>query len=132
MDGDVARGLFLTYFFYHIAGLMDDIALKVYDAFAYHVTQANFNHRVKTVSLWSLQMTAGAVLAALRSVVDPISVQVRDLYQDGVSVLDVGAADAIVPSQSAKSDLYIMKGTIRVCVRRTKEDVTPGRDKTIA
>ena len=46
--------------------LMDDIALKVYDAFAYHVTQANFNHRVKTVSLWSLQMTASAVLAALR------------------------------------------------------------------
>ncbi|KAF8502117.1 mitochondrial distribution and morphology protein-domain-containing protein [Russula emetica] len=76
-------------------GLMDDIALKVYDAFAYHVTQANFNHRVKTVSLWSLQMTASAVLAALRSVVDPVSVQVRDLYQDGASVLDVGAADAL-------------------------------------
>jgi distribution and morphology protein 31 len=77
---------------------MDDIALKVYDAFAYHVTQANFNHRVKTVSLWSLQMTASAVLAALRSVVDPISVQVRDLYQDAASVpvLDVGAADALI------------------------------------
>ncbi|KAH9176518.1 hypothetical protein EDB89DRAFT_1938475 [Lactarius sanguifluus] len=46
--------------------LMDDIALKVYDTFAYHVTQANFNHRVKTVSLWSSQMTASAVLAAFR------------------------------------------------------------------
>jgi distribution and morphology protein 31 len=79
-----------------IAGLMDDIALKVYDAFAYHVTQANFNHRVKTVSLWSLQMTASAVLTALRSVVDPISVQVRDLYQDGASVLDVDALGAPV------------------------------------
>jgi len=78
-----------------IAGLMDDIALKVYDAFAYHVTQANFNHRVKTVSLWSLQMTASAVLAALRSVVDPVSVQVRDLYQDAAVVLDVGHADAL-------------------------------------
>jgi distribution and morphology protein 31 len=54
-------------------GLMDDTALKVYDTFAYHVTQANFNHRVKTVSLWTLQMTASAVLAALRNVVDPVS-----------------------------------------------------------
>jgi distribution and morphology protein 31 len=75
---------------------MDDIALKVYDAFAYHVTQANFNHRVKTVSLWSLQMTASAVLTALRSVVDPVSVQVRDLYQNAESVLDVETADALI------------------------------------
>ncbi|KAN0134038.1 hypothetical protein V8E53_008256 [Lactarius tabidus] len=56
-------------------GLMDDTALKVYDTFAYHVTQANFNHRVKTVSLWTLQMTASAVLAALRNVVDPVSLE---------------------------------------------------------
>jgi distribution and morphology protein 31 len=88
-----------------LACLMDDIALKVYDAFAYHVTQANFNHRVKTVSLWSLQMTASAVLAALRSVVDPISVQVRDLYRDAASVsvpvLDVGAADGLVAPAGA-------------------------------
>ncbi|KAH9998480.1 mitochondrial distribution and morphology protein family 31/32 [Russula compacta] len=76
-------------------GLMDDIALKVYDAFAYHVAQANFNHRVKTVSLWSLQMTASAVLATLRNVVDPVSVQVRDLYQEAAAVLDVGGADAL-------------------------------------
>jgi hypothetical protein len=95
MDGDVARGPLSYLCVITIAGLMDDIALKVYDAFAYHVTQANFNHRVKTVSLWSLQMTASAVLAALRSVVDPVSVQVRDLYQDGASVLDVRAADAL-------------------------------------
>lgn len=89
-------GLFLTCVI-TIAGLMDDIALKVYDAFAYHVTQANFNHRVKTVSLWSLQMTASAVLAALRSVVDPVSAQVRDLHQDAVvSVRDVEAADSLV------------------------------------
>jgi hypothetical protein len=41
-------------------------------------------------------MTASAVLAALWSVVDPIPLRVRDLYQDAasVSVLDVGAADA--------------------------------------
>ena len=96
MDGDIACGPLPYLCVITIAGLMDDIALKVYDAFAYHVTQANFNHRVKTVSLWSLQMTASAVLAALRSVVDPVSVQVRDLYQDAVSVLDVEAADALV------------------------------------
>ena|SRR6266566_8151408 len=96
MGGDVARGPLSYLCVITIAGLMDDIALKVYDAFAYHVTQVNFNHRVKTVSLWSLQMTASAVLAALRSVVDPVSVQVRDLYQDAVSVLDVEAADALV------------------------------------
>jgi hypothetical protein len=39
-------------------------------------------------------MTA-SVLAALRGVLDPVSVQVRDLYQDGASVLDIGAADAL-------------------------------------
>ena len=101
MDGDVARGPLSYLCVITIAGLMDDIALKVYDAFAYHVTQANFNHRVKTVSLWSLQMTASAVLSALRSVVDPISVQVRDLYQDGVSILDVEATDALVAPAGA-------------------------------
>ncbi|TDL26083.1 hypothetical protein BD410DRAFT_784107 [Rickenella mellea] len=52
-------------------GLMDDIALKTYDALAYHVTRANFNRRVKTVSLWSLQKTAGMALSALQSVMDP-------------------------------------------------------------
>ncbi|TFY82791.1 hypothetical protein EWM64_g1220 [Hericium alpestre] len=68
-------------------GLMDDISLKVYDALAYHVTQANFNHRIKTVSLWSLQMTASAVLSALRNMVDPVAVQLRDMYQDATGDL---------------------------------------------
>ncbi len=80
---------------------MDDIALKVYDTFAYHVTQANFNHRVKTVSLWSLQMTASAVLAALRNVMDPVSVQVRDLYQDTAIALSAGAGQAVSAPVSA-------------------------------
>ena len=62
---------------------MDDISTKVYDALAYHVTQANFNHRVKTVGLWSLQMTASAMLSALRQVVDPAAVQLRELYSTG-------------------------------------------------
>lgn len=82
-----------------IAGLMDEISLKVnhlriqdkvyslnpflqtYDALAYHVSQATMNRRrMKTVSLWSLQMTAGAVLSALRNSIDPMSVQLKEAY----------------------------------------------------
>ncbi|KAF8585949.1 mitochondrial distribution and morphology protein family 31/32 [Ramaria rubella] len=51
-------------------GLMDDISLKTYNALAHHVTHANLNRRIKTVSLWSLQMTANATLTALRNIVD--------------------------------------------------------------
>ena len=70
-----------------VAGLMDIISLKVsgyritfrlfctdgddaqvYEAMAYHVTQANFNRRLKVVSAWSLQMTASAVISALSSI----------------------------------------------------------------
>jgi hypothetical protein len=44
-----------------------------------------------------MSKTASAVRAALRSVVNPVSVQVRGLHQDEASVLDVdvGAADAL-------------------------------------
>ena len=63
-----------------LAGLLDDIALKTYDALAYHVTRANLNRRIKTVGVLSLQLTASAVLAALRNVVDPISANLRELY----------------------------------------------------
>ncbi|KAJ7497736.1 mitochondrial distribution and morphology proteins-domain-containing protein [Mycena latifolia] len=65
------------------AGLMDEISLQVYDAMAYHVTQANMNRRLKTVSLWSLQMTAGAMLSTLRTLVDPMSARVREAYENG-------------------------------------------------
>ncbi|KAE9391909.1 hypothetical protein BT96DRAFT_864631, partial [Gymnopus androsaceus JB14] len=37
-------------------GLLDEISFKIYDALAFHVTQANMNRRIKTVSVWSLQM----------------------------------------------------------------------------
>ncbi|KAH8119011.1 mitochondrial distribution and morphology protein family 31/32 [Phellopilus nigrolimitatus] len=60
-------------------GLMDEIALKVYDALAYHVTQANFNRRVRTVSLWSLQKTVAAALSALQTVMRPMSVILDEL-----------------------------------------------------
>ncbi len=50
---------------------------------AYHVTQANFNRRIKVVSAWSLQMTANAILSTLRSVTDPMAVHLRELYTEG-------------------------------------------------
>ncbi|KAJ3757798.1 mitochondrial distribution and morphology protein 31 [Lentinula raphanica] len=61
-------------------GLLDEISLKIYEALAFHVTQANFNRRVKTVSAWSLQMTVNAMLSALRNLVDPVSLRVREAY----------------------------------------------------
>ncbi|KAH7928901.1 hypothetical protein BV22DRAFT_1126125 [Leucogyrophana mollusca] len=69
-------------------GLMDEISQKTYDALAFHVSQVNLNRRVKAVSIWSLQMTASAMLSALRNLVDPMAVQVRELrelyYVNGV------------------------------------------------
>ncbi|TRM69988.1 mitochondrial distribution and morphology protein family 31/32 [Schizophyllum amplum] len=62
------------------AGLMDDISDKIYHALAYHVGQANMNKRIKTVGLWSVQMTANAVLSALRRAIDPISTHLRETY----------------------------------------------------
>ncbi|KAH9935705.1 mitochondrial distribution and morphology proteins-domain-containing protein [Fomitopsis serialis] len=65
------------------AGLMDIISLKVYEAMAYHVAQANFNRRLKVVSAWSLQMTASAMISALRTLIDPVATHLRDLYEEG-------------------------------------------------
>ena len=50
---------------------------------AYHVTQANFNRRVKVVSAWSLQMTVSAILSALRSIIDPMASHLREIYAEG-------------------------------------------------
>ncbi|KAL0067329.1 Mitochondrial distribution and morphology protein 31, mitochondrial precursor [Marasmius tenuissimus] len=61
-------------------GLTDEISLKIYDALAHHVTQANFNRRIKTVSVWSLQKTANAVLSALRNLADPMAGRLRETY----------------------------------------------------
>lgn len=69
---------------YVSAGLMDDIAAKVYEAMAFHVTQANFNRRVKAVSAWSLQMTASAILSALRSAMDPMAAHLKQIYEEGL------------------------------------------------
>ncbi|KAF9478791.1 mitochondrial distribution and morphology protein family 31/32 [Pholiota conissans] len=62
-------------------GLMDEISIKTYDAMAYHVSQSTMNRqRMKAVSLWSLQRTASAVLSALRTMTDPMSAQLKDVY----------------------------------------------------
>ncbi|OJA17337.1 hypothetical protein AZE42_12929 [Rhizopogon vesiculosus] len=70
-------------------GLMDEISQKIYDALAYHVSQVNLNRRVKAVSMWSLQMTASAILSALRNLVDSVSMQLY--YVNGIPY------DALVP-----------------------------------
>ncbi|OSD06739.1 hypothetical protein PYCCODRAFT_1359457 [Trametes coccinea BRFM310] len=64
-------------------GLIDAISLKVYEAMAYHVTQANFNRRFKAVGTWSLQMTANALMSTLRTLMDPMTVQLREIYEHG-------------------------------------------------
>ncbi|TFK44315.1 mitochondrial distribution and morphology protein family 31/32 [Crucibulum laeve] len=67
-------------------GLMDEISLKTYEALAYHVSQATMNRqRIKTVSLWGLQMTTSGVLSALRNMVDPVSAQLREVYLNSLS-----------------------------------------------
>ncbi|KAG8814161.1 Mitochondrial distribution and morphology protein 31, mitochondrial precursor [Serendipita sp. 399] len=63
-------------------GLTDAIALQVYEALAYHVTQTNMNRRIKAVSTWSLTMASQAVINALRNIVDPISAHIREISSD--------------------------------------------------
>jgi distribution and morphology protein 31 len=64
------------------AGLTDAIALQIYEALAYHVTRSNMNRRIRAVSTWSLQMTANAVISALRNIVDPVSAHLREISSD--------------------------------------------------
>ncbi|KAF5386105.1 hypothetical protein D9615_002259 [Tricholomella constricta] len=71
-------------------GMMDAISLKSYEALAYHVSQSTMNRqRIRTVSLWSLQMTASAVISALRNAVNPISQHLKDAYKSGLSGYDI-------------------------------------------
>ncbi|KAI0355606.1 hypothetical protein OH77DRAFT_1424547 [Trametes cingulata] len=65
-------------------GLIDAISIKVYEAMAYHVTQANFNRRFKAVGTWSLQMTANALMSTLRTLMDPMTVHLREIYEHGL------------------------------------------------
>ncbi|KAF9010600.1 mitochondrial distribution and morphology protein family 31/32 [Cyathus striatus] len=73
-----------------VTGLMDEISLKTYDALAYHVSQSAMNRqRLKTVSWWSLQLTASAIMTALRNIVDPVSAHWRELYMNNTIHLPV-------------------------------------------
>ena len=63
--------------------MIDAISMKVYEAMAYHVTQANFHRRVKAVGTWSLQMTATALMNTLRAAMDPMTAPLRELYENG-------------------------------------------------
>ncbi|KAI1795646.1 mitochondrial distribution and morphology protein family 31/32 [Ganoderma leucocontextum] len=64
-------------------GMIDAISMKVYEAMAYHVAQANFHRRVKAVGTWSLQMTASALMSALRAAMDPMTAPLRELHEHG-------------------------------------------------
>lgn len=71
------NGLYYIYW----SNSLNNFFLQTYDALAYHVSQATMNRRrMKTVSLWSLQMTASAVLSALRNSIDPMSAQLKEAY----------------------------------------------------
>jgi len=64
-------------------GLMNEIAFKTYDAMAHHVSQSTINHqRMKTISLWSLQRTAGAMMNVLKTMTDPMSAHLKDVYSN--------------------------------------------------
>ncbi|KDQ55847.1 hypothetical protein JAAARDRAFT_180712 [Jaapia argillacea MUCL 33604] len=78
-------------------GLTDAIAAKTYDALAYHVTQANFNRRIKTVSLWTLQQSASAVLSALRTIVDPMTAHLKEAYANAQAAASAGMELTVEP-----------------------------------
>ena len=51
---------------------------------AYHVSHSTINQqRMKTISLWSLQRTAGAVMNVLKTMTDPMSAHLKDVYSNG-------------------------------------------------
>jgi distribution and morphology protein 31 len=53
---------------------------QVYEALAYHVAENNMNVRLKSVGLWSLQVTATSVISLLRNILDPAAMHIRDIY----------------------------------------------------
>lgn len=77
--------------------MIDAISMKVYEAMAYHVAQANFHRRVKAVGTWSLQMTASALMSTLRAVMDPMTAPLRELYEHGVPLESVFQLTPVLP-----------------------------------
>lgn len=73
-----------------------DSSAQTYDAMAYHVGQANMNRqRIKTVSLWSLQKTASAILSALKNIADPVSAHLKEVYLTGQQGMALGLYDTM-------------------------------------
>lgn len=88
-------------------GLMDVIGMKVYEAMAYHVTQANFHRRMRAVGTWSLQMTASALMSTLRTLMDPMAAQLREIYENGLpyeSPFDIPVLYWPVPATAAAQE----------------------------
>jgi len=65
---------------------------------AYHVSQSHMNRqRMKAVSLWSLQRTASAVMSALRTVTDPMSSHLKEVYVNGQTQVGLYEAIPLIP-----------------------------------
>jgi len=63
---------------------------------AHHVSQANMNHqRMKTVSLWSLQKTANAILLTFKSIADPVAVHLKDIHFNRQQEMMLGLYDTL-------------------------------------
>ena len=62
-----------------VAGLLDATSAQVYSALAHHVSSESANtQRMKAVGVWSLQMTAEAVVGAVRAALLQGKVEPRD------------------------------------------------------
>ena len=65
---------------------------------AYHVSQSTVSHqRMKTISLWSLQRTAGAVMNVLKIMTDPMSAHLKEVYSNGQIQSDLFEIMPLVP-----------------------------------
>lgn len=51
--------------------------------------------RIRTVSLWSLQMTANAILSALKNIADPVSAHLKEVYLTGQQGMSIEFYDSI-------------------------------------
>ncbi len=89
---EISLKVALNYLLYDVKICIDYFQSQMYDALAYHVTEANMNRRLKTVTIWSLQKTASAVLSALRNAFDPVSAHFKQSY------LDAKIYDGVHPS----------------------------------
>jgi len=52
---------------------------------------------MKTISLWSLQRTAGAVMNVLKTMTDPMSAHLKDVYSNGQNQFEMLEMMPLVP-----------------------------------